>query len=167
MESSSGMRGRRSNAATPWPTDASSLQSIVSDHETPVGGDGIEFLGGSFVAGTSGEILSQAGLDESVLLLEVDLCKVDVTRTHWPFCAIAASTRTVGLRSDYSMNNDENNRRQLAWVTGASGLIGSHVVQSAESYAPEWEIRGLSRKDFDLTDFPETQRQFESRTTPD
>ena len=59
------------------------------------------------------------------------------------------------------MNNDENNRRPLAWVTGASGLIGSHVVQSAESYAPKWEIRGLSRKDFDLTDFPETQRQFE------
>ena len=54
-------------------------------HETPVGGDGIEFWGGSFVAGTSGEILSQAGLDESVLLLEVDLGKIDVTRTHWPF----------------------------------------------------------------------------------
>ena len=54
-------------------------------HETPVGGDGIEFWGGSFVAGTSGEILSQAGLNESVLLLEVDLGKVDVARTHWPF----------------------------------------------------------------------------------
>ena len=54
-------------------------------HETPIGGDGIEFWGGSFVAGTSGEILSQAGLDESVLLLEVDLGKVDVARTHWPF----------------------------------------------------------------------------------
>ena len=54
-------------------------------HETPVGGDGIEFWGGSFVAGTSGEILSQAGLDESVLLLEVDLGRVDCTRTHWPF----------------------------------------------------------------------------------
>ena len=54
-------------------------------HETPVGGDGIEFWGGSFVAGTSGEILSQAGLDESVLLLEVDLGKVDAARTHWPF----------------------------------------------------------------------------------
>lgn len=54
-------------------------------HETPVGGDGIEFWGGSFVAGTSGEILSQAGLDESVLLLEVDLGTIDVTRTHWPF----------------------------------------------------------------------------------
>ena len=54
-------------------------------HETPVGGDGIEFWGASFVAGTSGEILSQAGLDESVLLLEVDLGKVDFIRTHWPF----------------------------------------------------------------------------------
>lgn len=54
-------------------------------HETPIGGDGIEFWGGSFVAGTSGEILSQAGLDESVLLLEVDLGTADVTRTHWPF----------------------------------------------------------------------------------
>ena len=54
-------------------------------HENPVGGDGIEFWGGSFVAGTSGEILSQAGLDESVLLLEVDLGRVDLTRTHWPF----------------------------------------------------------------------------------
>ena len=54
-------------------------------HETPVGGDGIEFWGGSFVAGTSGEILSQAGLDESVLLLEVDLGIVEKTRTHWPF----------------------------------------------------------------------------------
>ena len=54
-------------------------------HETPIGGDGIEFWGGSFVASTSGEILSQAGLDESVLLLEVDLGTVDVTRTHWPF----------------------------------------------------------------------------------
>ena len=54
-------------------------------HETPLGGDGIEFWGGSFVAGTSGEILSQAGLDESVLLLEVDLGKINTVRTHWPF----------------------------------------------------------------------------------
>ncbi len=54
-------------------------------HETPIGGDGIEFWGNSFIAGTSGEILSQAGLDETVLLQKVDLCKVDATRTHWPF----------------------------------------------------------------------------------
>ena len=54
-------------------------------HETPIGGDGIEFWGNSFIAGTSGEILSQAGLDETVLLQKVDLCRVDATRTHWPF----------------------------------------------------------------------------------
>ena len=93
MESSSGMRGRRFNAATPDRKSTrlnSSHGCFVASvnrvgHETPVGGDGIEFWGGSFVAGTSGEILSQAGLDESVLLLEVDLGKVDVARTHWPF----------------------------------------------------------------------------------
>ena len=54
-------------------------------HETPIGGDGIEFWGNSFIAGTSGEIISQAGLDETILLQKVDFCKVDSTRTHWPF----------------------------------------------------------------------------------
>ena len=53
--------------------------------ETPIGGDGIEFWGSSFIAGTSGEILAQADLGETVLLHEVDLGKVDGTRTHWPF----------------------------------------------------------------------------------
>ncbi len=54
--------------------------------ETPVGGDGIEFWGQSFVAGTSGQILAKASVDrEEVLLTDIDLGKVDVTRTHWPF----------------------------------------------------------------------------------
>lgn len=54
--------------------------------ETPVGGDGIEFWGQSFVAGTSGEILAKASVNrEEILLVPVDLGKVDVTRTHWPF----------------------------------------------------------------------------------
>jgi N-carbamoylputrescine amidase len=54
--------------------------------ERPAGGDGIEFWGQSFVAGTSGQILAKAGLDkEETLLVPVDLKKVDVTRTHWPF----------------------------------------------------------------------------------
>ncbi|HRE04812.1 MAG TPA: carbon-nitrogen hydrolase [Opitutaceae bacterium] len=54
--------------------------------ETPIGGDGIEFWGQSFVAGTSGQILAKASVDrEEVLLAEIDLGKVDVTRTHWPF----------------------------------------------------------------------------------
>jgi N-carbamoylputrescine amidase len=51
-----------------------------------VRGDGIEFWGQSFVAGTSGEILAKASVDkEEILIVPVELAKVDVTRTHWPF----------------------------------------------------------------------------------
>lgn len=54
--------------------------------EQPIGGDGLEFWGQSFVAGTSGQILSKASVNkEEILLVPVDLSKVDVTRTHWPF----------------------------------------------------------------------------------
>jgi N-carbamoylputrescine amidase len=54
--------------------------------ENPAGGDGIQFWGQSFVAGTSGQILSKASVDkEEVLLTTIELDKVDVTRTHWPF----------------------------------------------------------------------------------
>lgn len=54
--------------------------------EQPVGGDGLEFWGQSFVAGTSGQILSKASVNrEDILVVPVDLAKVDVTRTHWPF----------------------------------------------------------------------------------
>jgi len=54
--------------------------------ERPAGGDGLEFWGQSFVAGTSGQILAKAGVDtEEILVVPVDLGKVDMTRTHWPF----------------------------------------------------------------------------------
>ena len=54
--------------------------------EKPAGGDGIEFWGQSFVAGTSGEILAKASHNkDEILIVPVDLAKVDVTRTHWPF----------------------------------------------------------------------------------
>jgi len=54
--------------------------------EKPAGGNGIEFWGQSFVAGTSGQILAKASVDrEEILLVPVELGKVDVTRTHWPF----------------------------------------------------------------------------------
>jgi N-carbamoylputrescine amidase len=49
-------------------------------------GDGIEFWGQSFVAGTSGEVLARASVDqEEILLASLDLSEVDTTRTHWPF----------------------------------------------------------------------------------
>src|SRR5271169_519066 len=54
--------------------------------ERPIGGDGLEFWGQSFVAGTSGQLLSKASVNqEEILIVPVDLAKVDVTRTHWPF----------------------------------------------------------------------------------
>jgi N-carbamoylputrescine amidase len=54
--------------------------------ERPAGGDGLEFWGRSFVAGASGEVLARAGgAREQVLLAEVDLGRLDDTRTHWPF----------------------------------------------------------------------------------
>jgi N-carbamoylputrescine amidase len=49
-------------------------------------GDGIEFWGQSFVAGTSGEILARASADkDETLVVSLDLGQVDTTRTHWPF----------------------------------------------------------------------------------
>lgn len=49
-------------------------------------GDGIEFWGQSFIAGTSGEILEKADSSgDEILMANLDLRKVDVTRTHWPF----------------------------------------------------------------------------------
>jgi len=54
--------------------------------ETPAGGEGLEFWGQSFVAGTAGQILARATVDrEELLMASVDLGKLDVTRTHWPF----------------------------------------------------------------------------------
>ena len=54
--------------------------------ERPAGGDGIEFWGQRFVAGTSGEILAKASVDkEEIVIAEIDLGQLDVTRTHWPF----------------------------------------------------------------------------------
>ncbi|HSI83721.1 MAG: carbon-nitrogen hydrolase [Candidatus Methylacidiphilales bacterium] len=55
-------------------------------HEKPIGGDGIEFWGQSFVADTSGIIVAKASVDkEEILITKVDLNDVDTTRTHWPF----------------------------------------------------------------------------------
>jgi N-carbamoylputrescine amidase len=49
-------------------------------------GDGIQFWGQSFVAGTSGEIIAKASSDkDEILVVPIDLGKVDETRTHWPF----------------------------------------------------------------------------------
>jgi N-carbamoylputrescine amidase len=63
-----------------------SINRIGHEMIAGVGGDGLEFWGQSFVAGTSGEIIAKASSDqEEILIVPVDLENVDTTRTHWPF----------------------------------------------------------------------------------
>ena len=42
--------------------------------------------------------------------------------------------------------------KPIVIITGAAGLIGQYVVKNATRWAPDWEVRGLSRGDLDLTD---------------
>lgn len=54
--------------------------------ENPVGGDGIEFWGSSFIAGPFGEVLAEAtDSEEETLIATVDLESIETIRMHWPF----------------------------------------------------------------------------------
>jgi N-carbamoylputrescine amidase len=71
--------------------------------ERPAGGDGIEFWGQSFVAGSSGQILARASVNQDEnLLVTVDLGKIDVTRTHWPFLRDRRIDAYAGLTQRFS-----------------------------------------------------------------
>jgi dTDP-4-dehydrorhamnose reductase len=48
----------------------------------------------------------------------------------------------------------------LVWLTGANGLIGSHLVQTAPKFVPHFQVRALARADFDLLDFAAVEREF-------
>jgi N-carbamoylputrescine amidase len=55
-------------------------------HESPAGGDGLEFWGGTFVAAPNGQIIAEAPADkETVLVVDLDRQFMDTQRTHWPF----------------------------------------------------------------------------------
>lgn len=43
-------------------------------------------------------------------------------------------------------------------VTGAGGLIGQYFMKTASRWSPEWNIRGLTRADVDLTDQSNVER---------
>jgi dTDP-4-dehydrorhamnose reductase len=49
---------------------------------------------------------------------------------------------------------------RLAWITGANGLIGNYLVQTASPFAPRWRVRALTRADFNLLDFAAVEREF-------
>jgi dTDP-4-dehydrorhamnose reductase len=40
----------------------------------------------------------------------------------------------------------------LVLITGAAGLIGHYFLKTAPRWAPQWDVRGISRHDVDLTD---------------
>jgi dTDP-4-dehydrorhamnose reductase len=48
----------------------------------------------------------------------------------------------------------------VAWITGAGGLIGSHLARLAPQCAPGWRVRPLTRADLDLADASAVQEQF-------
>lgn len=48
---------------------------------------------------------------------------------------------------------DAHTPTNLVWVTGAGGLIGNTLVETAAQFAPGWLVKGLRRGDIDLADF--------------
>jgi dTDP-4-dehydrorhamnose reductase len=48
----------------------------------------------------------------------------------------------------------------LVWITGAHGLIGNYLVQTAPESAPRRRVRALARDQFDLLDFNAVHREF-------
>jgi dTDP-4-dehydrorhamnose reductase len=47
------------------------------------------------------------------------------------------------------------------WITGANGLIGNYLVQTAPRFAPHWRVRALTRGQLDLLDFTAVRREFQ------
>lgn len=48
---------------------------------------------------------------------------------------------------------------KTAWITGANGLIGNYLVQTATKF-PQWYVRPVTRTQFDLLDFKAAEREF-------
>ena len=63
---------------------------------------GIEFWGQSFVADPNGVVLARASVDRpETLVVPIDLDRVDVVRTHWPFLRDRRIDAYGGLTSRY------------------------------------------------------------------
>jgi dTDP-4-dehydrorhamnose reductase len=47
------------------------------------------------------------------------------------------------------------------WITGAGGLIGNYLVQTAPKFTSQWQLRALTRDQLDLLDFDAVRREFQ------
>jgi len=66
--------------------------------ERPVGGDGIEFWGGTFLCDPFGAVIARArSMGEEVVFGDVDLSRVEEVRRHWPFLRDRRIDSYVGL----------------------------------------------------------------------
>jgi len=52
---------------------------------------------------------------------------------------------------------------RVAWITGAGGLIGNYLVQTAPKFAPSWRVVPILRERVDLSDFGAVTNAFVSQ----
>jgi dTDP-4-dehydrorhamnose reductase len=76
------------------------------------------------------------------------------------FRAVENCLDTIGLIVTFRRLNEQN-QKKLAWITGANGLIGNYLVQTAPQFAPRWRVRALTRDQLDLLDFAAVRREFQ------
>ena len=50
--------------------------------------------------------------------------------------------------------------KKSVWITGAGGLIGNYLVQTAPQFAPGWQVVGLTRADLDLLDVAAVRNRY-------
>ena len=68
-------------------------------HESPAGGDGIEFWGQSFICAPSGEIVAKGSVGgEELVIADVEWKRVNEYRTHWPFLRDRRIDAYVGIQ---------------------------------------------------------------------
>ncbi len=63
------------------------------------------------------------------------------------------------------MSTESSGRLPLAWITGAGGLIGSHLVREAAARNLSWQVIAPTRQQLDLADFNKVREAF-SRQRP-
>ncbi len=51
--------------------------------------------------------------------------------------------------------------KPVVWITGAGGLIGNYLVQTAAQFAPQFQVVGLTRAHLDLTDYAAVRAEFQ------
>jgi dTDP-4-dehydrorhamnose reductase len=56
----------------------------------------------------------------------------------------------------------DEGKKLVAVITGAGGLIGQYLVKTARRWVPDWDVRGLTRADLDLTDYVTVERTWKS-----